>query len=254
MRLETRLIWRYGPGQDDFLFVTYWWNPASGLANDAKLADAAGVGSYPNPPDGVGINGTTHNIPSQADCQTCHGSLKEHVLGFGAIELNHNATLPGLNINTVIQAGMLTRNPNLADLTIPGDATAQAALGYLHANCSNCHNVTPGVGLADGLSPPYMNLRLYVGTKTVEETNAYKTAVNQPTTTLQEYMWRIAGGDPKNSAASNAMANRWNTTAQQAPNGIPDSRAQMPALATNFPDVMGIAQVNAWIQTLPRTP
>ncbi len=108
-RLETRLLWIYGPGADDFLLVTYWWNPEAGIANDAELANAFGVQN---------VNGTTHDIPAQEDCHTCHDALEEHVLGFGAIELNH--TLPGVNIHTLIDAGSLTNDPDIADLHDPG--------------------------------------------------------------------------------------------------------------------------------------
>jgi hypothetical protein len=225
-RIETRLVWRYGPNADDFLYVTYWWNPEAGIANDAELAD---------PDNGAqDVNGTTHDIPTQQDCVTCHGSLEEHVLGFGAIELNH--TLPGSNIHTLIEAGALTQNPNLADLVIPGDTTAQAALGYLHANCGNCHNDTPG---ATGVPDPKMNLRVLVGTKTVEESQTYLTAVNQPTTDFTLIPYRIAGQELDASCVTHDMESR----------GV---REQMPPLASKIVDDAGVATVNAWIMTLPK--
>jgi hypothetical protein len=237
-RLETRMIWRYGPAPDDFLYCSYWWNPQSGVTNDAKLWDAAN--------GEPAINGTSHDIPPESDCERCHVPLEDHVLGFSAIELNHAATaaMPGATIASLVQAGALTKNPTVADLAIPGNATEQAALGYLHANCGNCHNETPGVMIA----PPLQNFRIYVGTRTVAETNTYKTAVNQPTTSLLEYPYRIAGGDTMSSAVSNAMANR-----AVDPNA-PDPRAQMPPLATNEVDSVGMAAVNAWIKTLPKHP
>jgi hypothetical protein len=67
--------------------------------------------------------------------------------------------------------GAFTTNPDGAALAIPGNATEQAALGYLHANCSNCHNDSPGAML---ITPPLMNLRIYIGTRTVADTNAYR--------------------------------------------------------------------------------
>jgi hypothetical protein len=226
-RLETRLLWIYGPGAEDFLLVTYWWNPEAGIANDAELANAFGVQN---------VNGTTHDIPAQEDCHTCHDALEEHVLGFGAIELNH--TMPGVNIHTLIDAGSLTNNPDIADLTIPGDSTAQAALGYLHANCGNCHNVTPG---ATGIPTPAMILRLFVGVTTVEDTQTYQTSVNVATTDFTGIPYRIAGQDPMDSCITHTMLTR-------------GGREQMPPLASNFVDDAGVATVNAWIMTLPQPP
>jgi len=225
-RIETRLVWRYGPLADDFLYVTYWWNPEAGIPNDAELAD---------PDNGAqDVNGTTHDIPTQQDCVTCHSALEEHVLGFGAIELNH--MLPGANIHTLIDGGALTNNPNLADLAVPGDTTAQAALGYLHANCGNCHNDTPG---ATGVPDPRLNLRVLVGTKTVQQTLAYTTAVNQPTTDFTLLPYRIAGQEPDASCILYDMMAR-------------GSREQMPPLASKVVDDAGVATVTAWIMTLPK--
>jgi hypothetical protein len=227
-RVETRLLWRYGPSGNDFLYVTYWWNPEAGIANDAELTD---------PDNGAqAVNGTTHDIPTQQNCHTCHDSLEEHVLGFGAIELNH--TLPGANIHTLIQAGLLTNNPNVTDLDIPGDTTAQVALGYLHANCGNCHNNAPG---ASGVPQPSMNLRVLVGSKTVQATDTYKTAVNVQTTDFTLIKYRIAGQDPINSCVTHDMVTR-------------GAREQMPPLASKDVDDAGVASVNAWIMALPKAP
>jgi hypothetical protein len=230
-RLETRLVWKYGAGPDDVLYVSYWWNPEAGIPNDAEMADPI-LGEQD-------VNGTTHNIPAEQDCETCHNSIEEHVLGFGAIDLNH--TLPGANIHTLIEAGTLTTNPSLTDLAIPGNATAQAALGYLHANCGNCHNRSPGFS---GVPAMPMYLRLSVGTQTVQETDTYTTAVNQPTTdfTPNGITYRIAGQAPAASCVTYTMEQR------------NDSRYEMPPLASNVVDDAGVATVSAWITTLPKAP
>ena len=227
-RLETRLVWKWGSGANDFIYTAYWWNPEGGIPNDAENTETEfGVQD---------VNGTTHDIPAEQDCETCHDSIVEHVLGFGAIELNDS--LPGANINSLIEAGSLTTNPALADLAIPGDTTAQAALGYLHANCGNCHNDTPGPGAAE---VPPMYLRLLVGTQTVQETDTYTTAVNQEATdfTPAGITYRIAGGDPAESCIIYTMDQR------------DDSRYEMPPLASNIVDDAGVGTVSAWIQTLP---
>src|SRR5262249_27867284 len=108
-----------------------------------------------------------HDIPSQLDCAQCHKYLPEHVLGFSAFQLSHSEA--GENMATLSAAGKLTV-PNPNGYVIPGDATAQAALGYLHANCGNCHNKS-------GISYITMHLRLLVANTTVQETDAYTTAV-----------------------------------------------------------------------------
>jgi len=230
-RLETRLVWKYGAGPDDVLYVSYWWNPEAGIPNDAKIADPI-LGEQD-------VIGTTHDIPAEQDCETCHNSIEEHVLGFGAIELNH--TSPGANIHTLIEAGTLTTNPSLTDLAIPGNATVQAALGYLHANCGNCHSRSPGFS---GVPAMPMYLRLSVGTRTVQETDTYTTAVNQPTTdfTPNGITYRIAGQAPAASCVTYSMEQR------------NDSRYEMPPLASNVVDDAGVATVSAWITTLPKAP
>ena len=239
-RLETRLVWKWGPLVDDVLYTTYWWDPEAGIPNDAENTDTMfGVQN---------VNGTTHEIPSLNDCQMCHDSLQHHVLGFGAIELNHN--LPGVNINTLIDAGLLTTNPALADLEVPGTGGAQAALGYLHGNCGNCHNDTPGPNAA-GVPPgdAGMHLRVLVGTKTVQESDAYKTAVNQLATDFMLSLidggataYRIAGGNPADSVIPYVMNQRNN------------SRYEMPPVGSNFVDDAGVATIGAWIKTLPPPP
>jgi hypothetical protein len=232
-RVETRLIWRFGPGPDDFLYAAYWWKPGdAGTATNAALAD----------PD-VGVpsaNGTTHDIPPRKDCVTCHGSLMEHVLGFGALELAH--TMSGVTTTTLTQGGRLTQ-PLPSNLEFPGpDAATRDVLGYLHANCGNCHNTTPGVFM---IPEPRMDLRVRVG-QTLDQTGAYRTAVNVEVTkfyhpTAPTIKYRIAGGDPTRSCVSFRMADL-----------AKDNR--MPPIATKVVDTQGLAAVNAWIATLPAPP
>jgi hypothetical protein len=99
--IETRLITRFGPGPDDFLFAAYRWNEDE---SDAEWVPAGERDA----------RGTSHDIPSSEACLACHGHLRERVLGYGAIQLGAFA--------------------------VPGDAATRAGLGYLHANCGPCHN------------------------------------------------------------------------------------------------------------------
>lgn len=217
--VETRLIHRFGPGSNDWIFAAYQWN----TGGDADLV-----------PGGVqNANGTTHDIPSQAQCKQCHSGLEEKILGFGAIQLSHS--LSGETMATLSAAGRLTV-PNAAGFSAPGNSEGErAALGYLHANCGNCHNST-------GLFPD-MRLRLLIGDKSVPATDTYTTAVSQPTVgfdclgTGSGTCDRIEPGDAASSAVIMRMSVR-------------QVGVQMPPLGTEVVDDTGVATVSTWINAL----
>lgn len=226
--VETRMIHRYGPGPDDFLYVTYAWRDDD---SDADLV----------------LNGvedardTELDIPSVDACSNCHGphpaqgGLPSRYLGLSAIQLSHAG--PGVTMQTLSNEGHLLV-PHPAGYTIPGDAVAQAALGYLHANCSNCHNDTP-----DGIIYPFMDLRLKTTDTTVEDTATFTTAVNVMTSLFMNgCTYRILGGDPLASCIHVRMDVRGSDT---MPNGD-----QMPPLASDLVDTAGLSAVDAWITTL----
>ena len=217
VRVETRMVTRVGPGPEDFTYAPYQWN----AAGDDAVYMADGV---PN------AAGTGHDIPAARQCLECHGRVREHVLGFGAIQLSD---LPsGLTIATLSGRGLLTA-PAPAGFVVPGDAAAQAALGYLHGNCGHCHN-------PDGVvfTVPYV-LRLAVSAQTVQDTGAYQTAVGVPTERFHAsgITYRIARGAPSESAVFYRMSSR----------GDGD---QMPPLATNVSDPAGLQWVRAFIDEI----
>jgi hypothetical protein len=218
VRVETRMIERWGTGAGDFLFATYQWNATQ---NEAYLV-TQGV---------VNANGTTHDIPPVQACHGCHDGLREHILGFSFVQLSHAA--PGITLDALRLGARLTAPPG-GDFVVPGDARAQAALGYLHANCGHCHNLDDGVKFVK----PF-GLRLLSGDQSVTETSAYTTAVGKPLTGYVHppMTMRIAPGYVDASAVSYRMSVRVE----------PD---QMPPLATKDPDMAGLAAVNAWIQAL----
>jgi hypothetical protein len=231
--LETRLMHRYGPGPTDILFATYQWR------QDASDADLVFMSPLALPD----VNGTTHDIPPGTSCTRCHGKdatkggLPSRFLGASAIQLSHNG--PGLTMATLSNGGMLTV-PNPAGYTVPGDATAQAALGYIHSNCGNCHNET-----ADGLFFPNVDMRLKVAETTVEGTGMYQAMVNQP-----PQFWvnkgcnnLITGGDPADSCVRVRMNIRAGENMLR--------QDQMPPIGTNYIDAPGLGIVDAWINTLP---
>ena len=229
-RVETRFITRYAAGPDDFLYASYQWNadgtqatlaPAGGVPNAAPLTDDP--------------NGPMHDIPSASDCTTCHGKLPEHILGFDAIQLSHS--LGGLALADLIGQALVTPGLSPDGYPVPGDATAQAALGYLQANCSHCHNDTP-----TGVTYPRYMLRLTVANTTVESTNTYRTAVNVLHTWLAAPEgvgpYRIQGGDAEDSELYFRT-------------GVRITGEQMPPIATKVIDPAGRATLKQWIDGLP---
>lgn len=224
--VETRLIARTGAG-DDWLFAAYQWD-AQGTAGDAHLVS----GGVPN------ANGTEHDIPSVSQCGLCHGTLPEHVLGFSAIQLSHASTSVNagdVTLESLAADGKLSAAPADGGYPVPGDAVTARALGYLHANCGNCHHPA---GIAFDTNP--FSLRLEVGQRTPQEAGAYLTAVGVP---VEKYFRpgitdRVAPGNPDASCVSARISRR-------------GPGEQMPPLATEYVDDAGVAAVNAWIRSLP---
>lgn len=229
-RLETRLVHRYGPGANDFLFATYAWNDAE---TDATLVT-----------NGVeDARGTEHDIPSEAACKVCHGGSGDaggapsRYLGFSAIQLSHAG--PGATMTTLSAAGALT-TPAPAGFPVPGTTVEKAALGYLHANCAHCHNDT-----ADGIAFLGMNMRVSTTDVSVGTTGVYTDVVNQPVSVFGNpaCTHRVAGQNVADSCVHFRMG-------QRGSDGAPNAN-QMPPLASDFSDPAGLAAITAWIATLP---
>jgi len=236
-KVETRLITRYGTGANDFLFVAYQWSADGKSATIVLPGGATDVA-----PIGPGAEGPMHDIPSQADCNTCHGKLVEKILGFSAIQLSHS--LPGETMTTLIRDNLVTSAPEAGGYTVPGNAAEKAALGYLHGNCGNCHNDT-------GPTAGFYRLRLLVGQTTLDSTDAYKTAVNVPHTWFGAASvppdaglgaYRIHGGSADDSEILFRMGTRGNPG------------RQMPPVDSKISDTAGITMLKAWINTLPAPP
>ncbi|MBL8682383.1 MAG: hypothetical protein JNK05_24670 [Myxococcales bacterium] len=119
-RVETRYMERFGDG---WLFISYAWN------NDGTSAAALPLG-------GTTPTSGTHSIPSAHQCLGCHGGRASRVLGFSAMQLTD--ARDGPTVRQLIDAGLLA--PEAREVRVDGDAVTRDALGYLHANCSHCHN------------------------------------------------------------------------------------------------------------------
>src|SRR4029079_15727783 len=141
---ETRILEKVSsaPGAASWTMRSYQW---SADHNSVSLVPPAGASD---------VLGTDHDIPSQAQCQTCHATMAgaDIALGFEAIQLNHDAA--GVTLASPIEGVMLwnssgATNVSTANATIPGSANVQNALGYLHANCGHCHGgSTPFAGMS----------------------------------------------------------------------------------------------------------
>jgi len=224
-RIETRIIERIGSGPQDFAFASYQWN--------ADESEATKVSS-----DGViNASGTTHDIPKKSECLQCHGSYSvgggrpSRSLSFSALQLSHEDS--GVSLDTLASEGAISAAPEVAP-SIPGSSEDRAALGYLHANCGNCHNAT-----ADRVPQIDLDLWVDVGLTKIEETAAWRTAVDQPTQMFkdQHILGRIVPGDPASSAVLYRMNRRGN-------NG------QMPPIASKHVDVTGTDTIASWIEGL----
>jgi hypothetical protein len=213
-RVETRMLHKAGPTPDEWVMIAYEWRE--------DLTDAVAV------PLGVeNAGGTEHDIPAADACLFCHGNVKDRLLGFTALQLSHD--LPGPNLMALGNEGFLSVVPE-APFVLPGDELAQDALGYLHANCGDCHNPTSEVFRT-------LPMELWESTKTlgsVEETSGYRTAVDLPVPGAD--VNRIVPGHPESSMVVARMNLRGN--------------GQMPPIATEHVHPAGLALVSAWIRSL----
>jgi hypothetical protein len=222
--VETRMIERTDETPSGFRFSTYYWPAAD--APDALRMD------YEE--QWLNAVGTTHDIPNGNSCELCHNSLEDRVLGFSALQLNHGR--PGVTLQSLLDEGLLTV-PISTSIGMPGsDQLTQDALGYLHANCSNCHNDSPGLPL-ETIPEPQMYLRVLVGDLTLEDTGTYKTAINQLATASADLglQYRILGGSPpEESAAYYRMSLRMSEGDHMPPIGSedPDTDEGLPLIAS----------------------
>jgi hypothetical protein len=211
--VETRLVERLGDGDYEYWMGAFVW------LDDESDAVFQPMGAE-------NIRGTQHDAPAADKCWACHGGEPGRGLGFSAVQLSA-ATIADLT-----QRGLFT-NPPPGEFKVPGDATVSTALGYLHANCGHCHNE---YGVARPSSDQI--LRLDLADTTPETTTTYRTTIGKHTMAFLQMPYRIVAGDPDMSAVAFRMSTRG------------DMR-QMPPLATEFVDPVGVAAVRAWIAGLP---
>ncbi|MBS1122399.1 MAG: hypothetical protein H6Q90_4627 [Deltaproteobacteria bacterium] len=233
IRVETRFITKLLADDDApgaWFFVAYAWN----ATQDAAVAVSTGQQN---------VNGTTHDIPSRANCKECHDSLRpSRVLGFQAIQLDAAAPSGKLDLDDLIAMNLLTAAPAGAaspHFALPGTAVEQAALGYMHGNCGHCHNATSPVHDTTPIETLLDTTKL----ATVATTPSFVSMVDQTAAVpfndengvLRDKI--IISGDPDNSG----LIVRMNTSI-----GI----RHMPKLGSEVVDPDGQTALRAWITGL----
>ena len=213
IRVETRLLQRLSDG---WVGVSYLWHA------DGSDAAAAPYGA-------IDALGTEHDVPASNECDACHAGRASHVLGFSAVQLAWQTEPESLNLDELVRLQLVSHAPT-ATPSVPGNQTEQAALGYLHANCSHCHNRSrpqrSGARCFDPEDDADFSLRAGDG-PVASETNTYRTAKGicfEP-------------GRPKESRMIELMAQR--------------SRfRQMPPLASDEVDTAAVALLRRWIEEM----
>jgi hypothetical protein len=244
VRLETRTLKKIGAGTGPSAWeMRAWaWNAAQDHVTDVTSDDGC--------PDcgalRTNVLGTDHDIPDGALCRQCHSGTADVVNGFSAIQLNHPDA--SVTLGDLVAANRLSHPSALVEnAQIPGDETARAALGYLHANCGHCHRATLVGGVPSCKTPACLSgllLWLPVGTKTETDTTFYQTAVNRHaiySAFAPEATCRVSAGHPDVSVLVRRMSTR-------------EAQQKMPRIATEKIDQAGVDTVTNYVGALPPGP
>lgn len=212
VRVETRLLQRLASG---WLGVAYVWQP------DGTDALAAAYGAI----DAVG---TPHNVPAANECAACHGGRSSYVLGFSAVQLARPRDAGSLGLDDLVQAGLVSQAPAVTP-QVPGNETEQEALGYLHANCSHCHNAS---------RPEHAGARCFDPENDLDfSLHVEEGADPSATSTYHSSRDAIEPGHPDDSKLIELTSERGRFR-------------QMPPLATEKVDAAGIALLRRWIEEM----
>jgi len=220
LHLETRLLQKTGPGAADWAAAAYTWRADQG---DAELA----------PYGAVDVLGTSHDVPASGECFACHEGRPGFILGFSAVQLAPRSYDAPARLSDPAREALLAEP--LPTLDIPGTPAERAALGYLHANCSHCHNQSDAARASGKCFNPNQSLSFNLDftlraqdLTSVEGTAAHRTALDQV----------VKRGDPSASKVVELMSKR--------EGGL----AQMPPLGTERVDEQGLSVIREWIRSL----
>jgi hypothetical protein len=222
IRVETRLMLKTGPLDKDWFMVSFAWNQAQ---NDAVAV----------PQGQVNANGTMHDIPSRANCKSCHEGVSGKVLGFNALSLDYDNPVAGeIDLNEAIARGLLSVSPTggSTKFPLPGTAREQDALGYMHANCGHCHNPRSSVH-----SNQPLELRLEVGKlSSLAVTPTYVTSVGVRGVLVNGVSTIVTPGQPTASVLFIRL--------------LETGTLRMPLLGAETVDPVGRATLEAWITNI----
>ncbi len=198
------------------------------------------------------VLGTNHNIPTRKECIICHKGNIDFILGFDAIQLSDaqakNAFGHGpkrsdneLSLQTLLDNKLLSHP--MPQPTLPGSPLEQKALGYMHANCGNCHNPS---GHAAKQEAEHLKLRHKLEMTNLEETDVYRTAVNQPTKNFTIVPYIVMGAAYEEMAIhKSALFVRMNST---------DEDYRMPMIASEAVDYEALELMHRWLKTIDTPP
>lgn len=142
--VETRMIERGADGR--WSYASYAWDEHG---SDALLVPERGrKNACETQP------GKFHDIPGRMDCRACHEAGPNRVLGFSALQLSgdrdplalhsEQPQAGTLDLAALVERGLVRGLPAEYLQTAPRiearTPRERAALGYLQANCSHCHN------------------------------------------------------------------------------------------------------------------
>jgi hypothetical protein len=235
-RVETRLIEKVSAAAapTSWTYKTFQW-----LADDsdAVLAPTSGVKDA-----ATTAFGTTHDIPATGECLGCHSRGGDAVLGFDSLQLSPDVdplVLPDgvrqageITLDDLVAAGLVSRAPSRAPRIRSSTEVGRWTMGFLHANCGNCHN-PQGTAATVGLL-----VRHEFAASRESDEPAYQTAVNQLTSVYHTVLYRIEGRAADRSALVLRMDSR-----------VPGD--QMPPSASKVVDADAVNRLREWIGTLP---
>lgn len=217
VRVETRILLKTGPGDADWSASAYIWADDQ---SDAYLAPEGGENQL----------GTEHDVPPASDCSGCHEGRASRVLGFSAVQLAWDPPEGNHSAADLKTAGVLGDAVPEA-IPMPSTERDVEALGYLHANCSHCHNTTRPLSEGPLCYDPQEDFNFSIpasGVARVEDSPAYVSGIAEQVIT-------------PGSAAQSEIIERF--TGQ--PGG-----PQMPALGSEVIDPYGESLLRAWISDL----
>jgi hypothetical protein len=217
--IETRFSHKREEGEEGWMMVTYLWNDAG--------TDAVAV------PDGAKqVLGTEINVPSQAECMDCHWGVGDGLWGVSAIQLS-SETGDGW-LTKFAEQNLLSHPPAQGEeFPVPGDGVVEQAIGYLHANCGQCHNNQHYLA-----SKRALRLKLSVAAKVPEDTALYTTAIGgQMNHIVDNTTIAVVPGSPAQSQIWQRMNRRGDLM-------------EMPAIVTSKIDSAAVQTIGEWITSL----